>query len=101
MYVVITGASRGIRLALAKIYYSKGYKLILTCEKNIDLLKKEFNEAIELPNDKINGSEKVLIKKGLLSEDELRADIPPIVSLIDCGTKDSVVGEFPKSYHEI
>ena len=72
MYVVITGASRGIGLALAKIYYSKGYKLILTCEKNIDLLKKEFNEAIELPSDKINGSEKVLIKKGLLSEDDLK-----------------------------
>ena len=35
MYVVITGASRGIGLALAKLYYSKGYKLILTCEKNL------------------------------------------------------------------
>ena len=38
---------------------------------------------------------------GLLSEDELRAEVPPIVSLIDCGTNDSVVGKFPESYHEI
>ena len=72
MDVVITGASRGFGLALAKIYYSKGYKLILTCENNIDLLKNEFNEAIELPSDKINGNEKVLIKKGLLTEDDLK-----------------------------
>ena len=72
MYIVITGASRGIGLALAKLYYSKGYKLILTCENNIDLLKKEFNEAIELPNDNINGDEKVFIKKGLLNEDDLK-----------------------------
>ena len=72
MYVVITGASRGIGLALAKLYYKKGYKLILTCENNIYLLKKEFNEAIELPNDNINGNEKVFIKKGLLNEDDLR-----------------------------
>ncbi|ORX84250.1 alpha/beta-hydrolase [Anaeromyces robustus] len=38
---------------------------------------------------------------GLITEDEFRAEIPPIVSLIDCGTNDSVVGQFPKSYHEI
>nr|ADZ47894.1 Fae1A [Anaeromyces mucronatus]5CXU_A Chain A, ferulic acid esterase AmCE1/Fae1A [Anaeromyces mucronatus]5CXX_A Chain A, ferulic acid esterase, AmCE1/Fae1A [Anaeromyces mucronatus]5CXX_B Chain B, ferulic acid esterase, AmCE1/Fae1A [Anaeromyces mucronatus]5CXX_C Chain C, ferulic acid esterase, AmCE1/Fae1A [Anaeromyces mucronatus] len=39
--------------------------------------------------------------EGLISEDEFRAEIQPIVSLIDCGTNDSVVGQFPKSYHEI
>eukprot|EP00833_Pecoramyces_ruminatium_P007232 jgi/Orpsp1_1/1181264/evm.model.c7180000076506.1 len=38
---------------------------------------------------------------GLISEDEFRAEVPQIVSLIDCGTKDTVVGDFPKSYHEI
>ncbi|OUM64202.1 carbohydrate esterase family 1 protein, partial [Piromyces sp. E2] len=38
---------------------------------------------------------------GLISEDEFRAEVPHIVSLIDCGTNDTVVGQFPKSYHEI
>lgn len=40
MYVVITGASRGIGKALAYVYASHKYNLILTCEKNIDALYK-------------------------------------------------------------
>ena len=39
--------------------------------------------------------------KGLITEDQFRAEVQPIVSLIDCGTNDTVVGQFPKSYHEI
>jgi len=39
--------------------------------------------------------------KGLFTEDTFRAEIPPIVTLISCGTHDSVVGQFPKSYHDI
>ncbi|ORX42703.1 alpha/beta-hydrolase [Piromyces finnis] len=39
--------------------------------------------------------------KGLFTEDSFRAEISPIVALINCGTSDSVVGQFPKSYHEI
>eukprot|EP00833_Pecoramyces_ruminatium_P017054 jgi/Orpsp1_1/1191086/evm.model.d7180000083394.1 len=39
--------------------------------------------------------------KGLFQESELRADDPPFVTLISCGTNDNVVFEFPKSYHEI
>jgi len=39
--------------------------------------------------------------EGLISEDEFVAQVPHIVSLIDCGTNDTVVGQFPKSYHDI
>ncbi|ORX42573.1 alpha/beta-hydrolase [Piromyces finnis] len=39
--------------------------------------------------------------KGLFTEDSFRAQVAPIVTLISCGTSDSVVGQFPKSYHEI
>ncbi|KAG4098345.1 carbohydrate esterase family 1 protein [Neocallimastix lanati (nom. inval.)] len=39
--------------------------------------------------------------KGLFTEDSFRAEIPPFVTLVSCGTHDSVVGQFPKSYHEI
>jgi enterochelin esterase-like enzyme len=38
---------------------------------------------------------------GLYTEDEFRTDPQPIVSLISCGTNDSVVQKFPESYHEI
>lgn len=38
MYVVVTGASRGIGKEIAKIFGSHKYDLILTCEKNIDML---------------------------------------------------------------
>lgn len=38
MYVAITGASRGIGKALAEIFASHKYNLILTCEHNIDSL---------------------------------------------------------------
>lgn len=40
MYVVITGASRGIGKALAETFASHRYDLILTCEHNIDSLYK-------------------------------------------------------------
>eukprot|EP00833_Pecoramyces_ruminatium_P011664 jgi/Orpsp1_1/1185696/evm.model.c7180000094868.1 len=39
--------------------------------------------------------------KGLFTEDAFRPQISPYVTLISCGTNDSVVGQFPKSYHEI
>lgn len=39
--------------------------------------------------------------KGLITEDQFRAEVQPIVSLINCGTNDTVVGQFPKSYHQI
>jgi len=39
---------------------------------------------------------------GLFStEDQFRAEIPLIVTLISCGTNDSAVGQFPKGYQEI
>ncbi len=42
--------------------------------------------------------------KGLFSENDFRIKNPavrPYVTLIACGTNDSVVGTFPKSYHDI
>lgn len=44
MYIIITGASRGIGRELAKIYASHKYDLILTCKNNIDKLDKLKNE---------------------------------------------------------
>jgi enterochelin esterase-like enzyme len=41
------------------------------------------------------------VHEGLFSKDEFRANTPLIVSLICCGTKDTVVGNFPRSYHQI
>jgi len=41
------------------------------------------------------------VHKGLLSEDELVAKIPPIVTFISGGTNDPAVGTFPKQYSEI
>jgi len=39
--------------------------------------------------------------KGLLQPEELVAEHPPIVSLISGGTNDTVVGTFPREYHEL
>lgn len=42
--------------------------------------------------------------KGLFSESNFKIQNPayrPYVTLICCGTNDSVVGTFPKSYHDI
>jgi len=39
--------------------------------------------------------------KGLLQPEELVAEYQPIVSLIAGGTNDTVVGTFPKEYHEL
>ncbi|ORX88119.1 alpha/beta-hydrolase [Anaeromyces robustus] len=40
---------------------------------------------------------------GLFSEDEVyyHTENPPFVTMLSCGTNDTVVGTFPKSYHEI
>eukprot|EP00833_Pecoramyces_ruminatium_P011461 jgi/Orpsp1_1/1185493/evm.model.c7180000094057.2 len=38
---------------------------------------------------------------GLFQEDELRTDNPPIVTMLSCGTNDTIVFDFPKTYHEI
>lgn len=69
MYVVITGASRGIGKALAYKYAINHYDLILTCEKNIDCL-----ENIKCDIEK-RYQRKVIIKKGLLDESDLVDDI--------------------------
>lgn len=50
MYVVITGASRGIGRELSKVFGSHKYDLILTCEKNIDKLIELKNELVEKYN---------------------------------------------------
>ncbi|OUM58186.1 carbohydrate esterase family 1 protein [Piromyces sp. E2] len=39
--------------------------------------------------------------KGLLQPEQLVAENPPIVTMLSCGTNDTVVGTFPKEYHEI
>ncbi|OUM58471.1 carbohydrate esterase family 1 protein [Piromyces sp. E2] len=39
--------------------------------------------------------------KGLMNEEELRAEPSLLVSSISCGTNDRIVGEFPKKYHTI
>ncbi|OUM56962.1 carbohydrate esterase family 1 protein [Piromyces sp. E2] len=50
-----------------------------------------------IPSDDFSGHH-----PGLFKEDsEFRSDNPPIVTLISCGTNDSVVSDFPKKYHEI
>ncbi len=69
MYVVITGASRGIGKALAYKFAEHGYDLVLTCEKNVDLLNTIKNEI----ESKFNRN--VIIIKGLLSENDLPSDI--------------------------
>lgn len=69
MYAVITGASRGIGRALAYKFGENGYNLILTCEKNIELLRSVKND-IEKKYKKT-----VIIKEGLLDECDLKDDI--------------------------
>eukprot|EP00833_Pecoramyces_ruminatium_P003084 jgi/Orpsp1_1/1177116/evm.model.c7180000060250.1 len=50
----------------------------------------------------VTPGEDMLVKhKGLLKEDELRANNPPILTMLSSGTKDVVVGDFPESYHNI
>ena len=69
MYVVITGASRGIGKALAYKFAEHNYDLLLTCDKNIDLLN-EVKTDIENKYDK-----KVIAVKGEISESNLPNDI--------------------------
>lgn len=44
---LITGASRGIGAAIARLFAANGYQLVLTCDKNIDALKKLAEELME------------------------------------------------------
>lgn len=46
-YVLITGGSRGIGNEAAKEFASNGYNLILTCNKNIDILMDECNKIAD------------------------------------------------------
>lgn len=68
MFVVVTGASRGIGKALAYKFGENGYNLILTCENNIEALS-EIKCDIEN-----NYKRKVIIKKGLLEENDIKND---------------------------
>lgn len=76
MYVVITGASRGIGKALAYEFASKGYNLFLTCEEKVDLLKEVEKDITE------KYGKKVKIKKGLIDKYDLN-DINDIYILIN------------------
>lgn len=69
MYVVITGASRGIGKALAYKFAEHNYDLLLTCENNINLLN-EVKTDIEK-----NFHRKVITIKGEISEKDLPGDI--------------------------
>lgn len=69
MYIIITGASRGIGRALAYKFAEHNYDLLLTCDKNIDLL----NE-IEADIEKKFGR-KVLTIKGEIKESDLPDNI--------------------------
>lgn len=64
MFVVITGASRGIGKALSYKFAEKGYDLILTCEKNISLLNDIKNDIIKKYN------RIVFVKQGLLNDED-------------------------------
>lgn len=69
MYIVITGASRGIGKALAYKFAEHNYDLILTCEKNIALLN-------EIKSDIENKfKRKVITIKGEIKESDLSSDI--------------------------
>ena len=69
MFVVVTGASRGIGKELAYKFASHNYDLLLTCENNI-------NELTNIKNDiESKFGKKVIIKKGLIEENELPNDI--------------------------
>lgn len=68
MFVVVTGASRGIGKELAYKFASHNYDLLLTCENNI-------NELTNVKNDiESKFGRKVIIKKGLIEENELPND---------------------------
>ena len=69
MYVIITGASRGIGKALAYKFAEHNYDLILTCEKNIALLS-EVKADIEKKYGR-----KVITIKGEIKENDLPDDI--------------------------
>lgn len=69
MYIVITGASRGIGKALAYKFAEHNYDLLLTCEKNIALLN-------EIKSDIENKfKRKVITIKGEIKESDLSSDI--------------------------
>ena len=44
---LITGASRGIGAAIAKLFAENGYHLVLTCEKSIEALEKLAEQLME------------------------------------------------------
>lgn len=68
MFTIITGASRGIGKELAYKFASHNYDLLLTCENNI-------NELTNIKNDiESKFGKKVIIKKGLIEENELPND---------------------------
>lgn len=69
MFAIITGASRGIGKSLAYKFAEHKYDLILTCEKNIDLLN-EIKFDIEKKYNR-----KVITVKGELGESYLPNDI--------------------------
>ena len=69
MYAVITGASRGIGKALAYKFAKHHYDLLLTCEKNIDLLN-DIKVDIEKQYDR-----KVLVIQNEIKESDLPDDI--------------------------
>ena len=49
--VLVTGASRGIGKAIAYKFMEEGYKLIVTCEKNSELLNVFGDDAIKFTGD--------------------------------------------------
>lgn len=69
MFAVITGASRGIGKSLAYKFAEHNYDLLLTCEKNIELLN-EIKTDIESKYNR-----KVITVKGELQESDLPNDI--------------------------
>ena len=69
MYIVITGASRGIGKALAYKFAEHNYDLLLTCEKNIALLN-------QIKTDLENKfKRKIITVKGEIKESDLPSDI--------------------------
>lgn len=69
MFIIITGASRGIGRSLAYKFAEHNYDLILTCEKNIALLN-------EIKSDIENKfKRKVITIKGEIKESDLSSDI--------------------------
>lgn len=74
MFAVITGASRGIGRALAYKFAEHNYDLLLTCEKNIDLL----NEIKSDIGKKY--AKKVIAIKGNIREDDLPNDIYVLIN---------------------